>query len=196
MVSVFKAHPLLVDVAVYHFETGSRSSSCQHYNLQLFPHIFPFMDRRHGSDAWPPLCARFRALEPCAWSVPNLCPVLADQTTVHLHRFHHTCGHFLLPIRAIVACAHLQLQPIRCILPHAGKRKRFHKRRPTQSDMCLIKACSHSRAGSIGGQTSPSVKLYCTSNTAKCLCLPFERKRMNESKLFTTQIRSRALTYL
>lgn len=101
-------------------------TSCQHYNLQLLPHIFQVMDRRHDCDAWPHQLARFRALEPCARSVPNPCAVLADQTTcsLHSHQSRHTCGHFLLPIRAIVACEHLQLQPIRYILPHDMQEKR------------------------------------------------------------------------
>ena len=135
------------------------SSSCQHYNLQRFPHIFQVMDRRHDCDAWPHPCARFRALEPCARSVPNPCAVLADQTTciLHSHRSRHTCGHFLLPIRAIVACAHLRLQPIRYILPHDIQEKRKHSSHSTidvQRKLIgvRIKACSHSRAGSIGGK--------------------------------------------
>lgn len=69
-----------------------------------------------------------RASVLCAWTVRQIrgkktfCAVLADQ--IHSHRSRHTCGHFLLPIRAIVARAHLRLQPIRCILPHETQEKR------------------------------------------------------------------------
>lgn len=134
---------------------------CHHCDLQLPPHIFPFMDRRHGSDAWP---------DPCAWTrAPNPCETLAflffwcffsflsDLATVHSRRSRHTCGHFLLPIPAIVACAHLRLQPIRCILPHdmqeKGKRRVWlYHRRPTHTGVCLNNACSHGRADCLGGR--------------------------------------------
>lgn len=159
------------------------------------------MGPHHGSDARPHPCAGSvrlnRAPDPCQ----NGCAVLADQTIVHSHRSRHTCGHFLLPIPAIVACAHLRLQPIRCILPHNIQEKRKDASDSSISALrklisVLNKACSQSRAGSRGGQSSPSVKLYCTSNTAKCLCLSFECQGMNEFKIFKPGIGSRAVTYL
>lgn len=70
------------------------SSSRLHYNLQLFPHIFPILVPEPRFWRMATSVRQIRAFEPCARPVPSACAVLADQTTVHSHWSRPTCGHF------------------------------------------------------------------------------------------------------
>lgn len=127
--------------------------------------IFPVMDRRHGSDAWQHPCARTvrqihaKSLRRFGW--PDNCAFTPISPHVRPFFVTHSshCG-----VRTLTNTT----QPLYPSSWYAGKRKgrvRLPNWRPMQTDIGLNKACSPSTAGSIGGQTSSSVKLYCTSNT-------------------------------
>lgn len=153
-------HPARVD-AVYHFGTVARPNPLILAALQ--PAGFYIISPRsriyatvltHGHT----FVRQPHALEPRAGSVPNACAVSADQTAVHSRRFRHTCGHFLLPIRAIVAWAHLRLHTIRRILPRDMQEKGKYRSDSTigvqSKPICMwIKAVSTPELGLQGANT-------------------------------------------
>lgn len=107
-------------------------SSRLHDNLHLFSRIF-FNTSRFWRMA---TSVRFK---PRARSMPKrACVVLADQATVHTG-LATRAAIFLLTIRAIVACTHLGLLPICCVLPYDlqetrnEERTRLHNSSPAQT---------------------------------------------------------------